>query len=80
MTTKIRKWGNSLGLRLPKSTAQEIALKDGSTVDVRVKNGEIVVRPVRASRYNLQQLLTQIRPENLHAGTDMGAPKGREFL
>ena len=80
MITKIRKWGNSLGLRLPKSVAQEIALKDGSVVDVQTKNGAITIRLARTSKYALQELLAQIHPGNLHPEIDAGAPKGRELL
>src|SRR5687768_12690338 len=45
--TQIAKWGNSLGLRLPKSVALEAQVGEGDTVDVSVKNGVIVVRPNR---------------------------------
>ena len=34
MTTRIAKWGNSLGLRLPKSVTQEAQLDEGDKVDV----------------------------------------------
>lgn len=43
-TTQVAKWGNSLGLRLPKSGAREARLDEGSTVDVSVDNGTIVIR------------------------------------
>src|SRR5205823_2099628 len=45
--TQIAKWGNSLGLRLPKSVALEAQVDAGDTVDVSVKNGAIVIRPSR---------------------------------
>ena len=44
-STHIAKWGNSLGLRLPKSVALEAQIDEGDTVDVSVKNGAIVIRP-----------------------------------
>lgn len=78
MVTKIRKWGNSLGVRLPKSAAQDASVKDGSPVDVRVKNGEIVVRPVKPPKYRLKDLLARIRPGNTHREADFGTPRGRE--
>ena len=31
---RVRKWGNGLGLRLPKSFASERAIVDGSTVEI----------------------------------------------
>lgn len=80
MVTKVQKWGNSLGLRLPKSAAQEVHVSNGSQVDVRVKNGEIVVRPVKRALYRLREMLAAIKPGNIHAEIDAGGPRGRELL
>ena len=44
--TQIAKWGNSLGLRLPKSVALEAQVDEGDTVDVSVKNGGAAVKLV----------------------------------
>jgi mRNA interferase MazF len=46
-TTQISRWGNSLGLRLPKSVAREAQVDEGDTVAVSVRNGAIVIRPSR---------------------------------
>lgn len=80
MVTRVQKWGNSLGVRLPKSAAEEACVSNGSPVDVRVKNGEIVVRPVRKARYSFRELLRKVKPGNIHSEIDTGAPKGREIL
>lgn len=77
MTTQIAKWGNSLGLRLPKSVAQEARLDEGDRVDVSVKNGAIVIRPSRPT-YALAGLVSRITSKNRHAARDWGAPAGRE--
>lgn len=80
MVTKVRKWGNSLGVRLPKSAAEEVRVSDGSPVDVRVRNGEIIVRPMRKARFRLRELLAAVRPGNIHSEIDAGAARGRELL
>ena len=49
MTTRIAKWGNSLGVRLPKSIAQAAQIDEGDRVDVTVENGVVVIRPSRRS-------------------------------
>src|SRR6266850_303539 len=77
ISTQISKWGNSLGLRLPKSVAREAQLDEGDTVDVSVKNGAIVIRPSRP-RYSLEQLVAKITPRNRHNESDWGAPTGHE--
>ena len=75
--TQIAKWGNSLGLRLPKSVALEAQVGEGDTVDVSVKNGAIVVRPKRPI-YSLKQLVTRITPRNRHNASHWGTPVGDE--
>jgi antitoxin MazE len=75
--TQIAKWGNSLGLRLPKSVAREAQLDEGDTVDVSVKNGAIVIRPSRPT-YSLEDLVAKITPRNRHDESDWGPSVGRE--
>lgn len=80
MVTRVQKWGNSLGVRLPRSAAQEARVSEGSAVDVRVRRGEIVVRPLRQSVYRLADLVAGVRTGNLHAAVETGRPVGRELL
>ena len=75
--TQIAKWGNSLGLRLPKSVALEADVDEGDTVDVSVKNGAIVIRPSRPKVYSLEKLVVQITSRNRHDEGDWrAAPVG----
>ena len=78
METRIQKWGNSLGVRIPKSFAEEADVEAGSTVDISVVNGEFVVRPLRRPPYRLDDLLEEITARNVHAEIDIGRPRGRE--
>jgi antitoxin MazE len=77
MTTQIARWGNSLGLRLPKAVAQAAKIDEGDQVDVTVRNGAIVIRPSRRS-YSLDALVLQITPKNRHGESDWGKPVGGE--
>jgi antitoxin MazE len=79
MRTKIQKWGNSLGLRIPRSFAKEAQVEAGATVDLRVTQGRLEVRPVRRERYELEDLLAGITPKNLHHEVDTGRPEGKEL-
>jgi antitoxin MazE len=78
MLTKIQRWGNSLGLRIPKSFALEAAVDEGSTVDLALENGELVIRPVRRPQLKLEELLAGITPQNLHKELDTGTAVGQE--
>ena len=73
MKTRTRKWGNSLALRIPRSFAAEAQVEEGgSTVDLSVENGSLRVRPVRARRYILRELLKGVSPRNLHSEVESG--------
>lgn len=76
-TTQVSKWGNSLGLRLPRAIAREVQLDEGDTVQVSVDNGAIVIRPSRP-RCSLDELVRRITPKNRHAESDWGGPLGDE--
>ena len=75
----IQKWGNSLGLRIPKDVADRAHLREGSTVDVAVEGDRVVLTPARR-RHSLKDLLAGVRKDNLHGEADTGAPVGREVL
>ena len=77
MQLAIAKWGNSLALRLPRHVARDANLTEGATVDLSVKDGSIVVTPVR-KKYSLDDLLAQMTADNLHPEVDWGEPKGDE--
>jgi antitoxin MazE len=80
MVTKIQKWGNSQGLRLARQVLEDACISVGDDVDVAVKNGMIVIAPVRRIRgkQSLQKLVSRI-PENYKPEeTDWGKPVGRE--
>lgn len=76
-STQIARWGNSLGLRLPRAVAAEARLGEGDTVEVSVKGGAIVVRPTRPT-YSLADLVAKITPRNRHRECDWGPPAGDE--
>ncbi len=75
MEQTLKKWGNSLALRLPKGVAKELNLKEGSKVEIKVEDGKIVIVPKK----ELKELLESIKPENLHKETDWGQREGNEI-
>ena len=78
MQTKVQKWGNSLGLRIPKSFAEQAGVEAGSEVDLAVEDGELIVRPRRQPRYELKKLLRGVTSKNVHREVETGDPVGRE--
>jgi len=76
--TKIQRWGNSLGLRIPRSFAEEAGVAAGSEVDLSVHDGDLIVKPARRKAYRLKDLLRKVTARNIHAEVDTSGPIGRE--
>ena len=79
MLTKVQKWGNSLALRIPKAFALDAHLKNDSVVEVSLVDGQIVIKPVAAQVWSLEQLLSGVTSNNLHHKTDTGDAAGNEI-
>lgn len=77
MQTAVGKWGNSLGLRLPKGVVEDAKLSEGDTMDIRVQDGVVIMKPSRP-RYRLEDLMADFRPEHSHGEIDTGKPVGEE--
>ncbi|MBC1261138.1 AbrB/MazE/SpoVT family DNA-binding domain-containing protein [Synechococcus sp. BSF8S] len=78
MRTKVQKWGNSLGVRIPRGLAEKVGLGAGTEVCLTAKDGELVLRPSVPSRLRLADLLAEVTPENIHASIDTGDAVGGE--
>lgn len=77
MQVQIARWGNSLGVRIPKDVAGAVGLAEGARVDIAADDGRIVIT-VAPPRYVLEELLRGMTPEAMHEAFDWGPDKGRE--
>lgn len=75
---QVKKWGNSLALRIPKVFADDIGAREGTVLEVSVTSGRLVATPVRQPKVKLADLLDDVTKANLHGEEDTGAPIGRE--
>ena len=76
MKGTVQRWGNSLAIRIPRAYARDLAVDEGSEVELRVDGPSLVVTP--SSTPCLEALLAAITDENRHEEVDTGASKGRE--
>ncbi|MBW2055658.1 MAG: AbrB/MazE/SpoVT family DNA-binding domain-containing protein, partial [Deltaproteobacteria bacterium] len=65
MQTKIQKWGNSLALRIPKSFALNVNIKQNELVDISIDKGKIIISPIAQKEYSLEELLKGVSENNL---------------
>lgn len=80
MRAVLRKWGNSVAVRVPAAVMEEAHLTIDQAIDIRVEQGRIVIEPISISEFDLDSLLAGITPENRHEEASFGAPVGREAL
>lgn len=79
MQATVRKWGNSVAVRIPVPVLEQTSLRLDQRVEVSAVDGTIVIRSARP-RYTLEELVAQITPENRHEETDWGSDIGLEIL
>ncbi len=79
MQTKIKKWGNSLALRIPKLLALDANLKQNEWVDLSIEKNGIVITSIGEKDYSLGKLLEGVSKNNLHGEFNTGSPTGKEI-
>ena len=79
MEARIAKWGNSLGLRIPKDIAGKLGLAEGVSVEIEAEGQRVVISRARP-RYRLEDLLTGMTPKAMHQAFDWGPDAGRESV
>ena len=77
MEAVVKKWGNSLGIRIPNLIVRELSLKDGSFVDINDNGKEIVIKPLK--KIKLSEMLSLINNENIHEEIKTSGPAGNEI-
>jgi antitoxin MazE len=79
MQVQVARWGNSLGLRIPKDVALRVGLRAGARVEIEAEGDRIVISPARR-RYVLADLLEGMTPQAMREAFDWGPDKGREIV
>ncbi|MEM5768229.1 MAG: AbrB/MazE/SpoVT family DNA-binding domain-containing protein [Bacillota bacterium] len=71
-----RKWGNSIGVRIPALMASSIKINDGTPIDIELDGEKLIIT---RKKYNLKELLSQIPDEYESEEVDWGEPVGEEI-
>ncbi|KAF0208129.1 MAG: hypothetical protein FD171_1286 [Actinobacteria bacterium] len=78
MKTKVQKWGNSLAVRIPKTFAEEVGLKDDSSIEMRLVKGGLLLEPTSEWTPSLDEMLATVTDSNLHDEVETGPAQGSE--
>lgn len=76
MTVALKKWGNSLALRIPKDISNTLGISNNSIMELAVNNGMLILKP--KTNTLLETLVSEINSENLHKEIDTGRSVGCE--
>ncbi len=80
MLTKIQKWGNSQGIRIPKNLLKNSKIQIGEEVNIVVQVGKIIIEPTNKihGRYSIDDLAKKMPDQYNPAEENWGAPVGKE--
>jgi antitoxin MazE len=78
MRVHVKKWGNSASVRIPASVMAAASLRVDQAVDVREEGGRVIIEPVPAPSYDLDDLLEKMTPDTFPEDVEFGRPVGRE--
>ena len=81
MLTTIQKWGNSQGVRLPKTILDELFLKENDQVEIIGKNDSIIIKKAsrkRRAKKSLDELFANYKGKYTCEEWDTGKPVGKE--
>lgn len=70
----IKRWGNSLGVRLPAGVAREARLSVDQRVRISVNGDKVFITPIFGTRLTLQERLAVYDPKR-HGGEQMSTTK-----
>lgn len=79
MQVQLTRWGNSLGMRVPKELVSRFGLKAGARVEVQAEANRIVITLPRPE-YRIEDLVADMTHENMRQAFDWGPDVGREII
>ena len=78
INSSIKKWGNSLAIRIPSSVIQDLALTENSSIQITSNGVVATIQPNIRKKVSLDELVAAIKPDNIHKEVDWGKPVGKE--
>jgi antitoxin MazE len=78
LNTRLQKWGNSLAVRIPKAFADEMKLGENASLHLEMKEGSLLITPVKENRWTLESLLSAVSEENKQGEWETGDRTGNE--
>lgn len=79
MLTKLQKWGNSQGIRIPKKILEDFQISEGDNLDISVIDNKIIIKHTHKlpNKYSLNKLLSNYKATD-EQELEWGNPVGKE--
>ena len=78
MTAKIKKWGNSAGIKIPQKIMKKTKLKLNSEIEIKYSDEKIIISPKNKNNTPLKDMVSKITKDNLNVLEDDYIPVGKE--
>jgi len=79
-TLKLRRWGNSLAVRIPAVIARSAGFREGQPVKLSTQDSSVLVSAAGEPRLTLTQMLALFDPERHGGEVTAPSPVGKELL
>ena len=80
MRVIVKKWGDTASVSIPADIMAAANLSLDQAVEMHEEGGRIVIEPIQSEFYDLDKLLAEITPENIHSEVSFGSPVGHEVF
>lgn len=77
-TAQVKKWGNSLAIRIPSRVARDLGLSNDSQVEITSDGTIATIKREVGSDLSLDALVKGITADNIHEELGWGTPVGKE--
>ena len=80
MLTKVQKWGNSQGIRIPKNLLEKSQIRIGEEVEITIEDEKIIIESTNKVRgkYDIAELAQKVPKDYNSEEENRGAPVGKE--
>ena len=79
METRLQKWGNSIGIRIPHSILKELNLKINDLISIEKVDDRVVITKQIKQKISLAERFKEYHGENLAKEFEWDEPRGREI-
>ena len=78
MQTQVKAWGNSQGIRIPKSVMSELDFTSEQPVELLVEGNKLIIKKAQAPRKSIRELFADYSGDYTCSEYDWGERVGNE--